>query len=104
MERLRAPEVLTPEQVAEYLQLRTETVYRYIKDGRLAASRLGRTYRIPRQNVDLFLLANSTKADVRDALFARVMDIAKGGADVPADEVEQDVAEAVAHARRVRRA
>ena len=28
-------EIMTPEQVAEYLQLNKETVYRYIREGKL---------------------------------------------------------------------
>jgi len=99
MERIREREVLTPEQVAQYLQVRKDTVYRYIREGKLAAVRLGRVYRVPRENVDLFLLANSTQADVRDALFQRVLEIASRNRNVPLAEVERDVAAAVAHAR-----
>lgn len=95
---------MTPEQVADYLQLRVETVYRYIREGKLAASRLGRSYRIPRENVDLFLLETSTRPDVRYALFSRVLGIAGKAPAAPAEEVERDVALAVAEARRAGRA
>ncbi len=64
-------EVLTPQEVAEYLQLAPDTVYRYIREGRLVASRLGRQYRIPRKNVELFLLATSTAGDARMRTFSR---------------------------------
>lgn len=37
----QTPEILTPEQVAAYLQIDRETVYRYIRDGKLVASKLG---------------------------------------------------------------
>jgi excisionase family DNA binding protein len=57
-------EVFTPEQVAEFLQLDRETVYRYIRDGKLVASRLGRTYRVPRRSVELLLWATRTRRDV----------------------------------------
>jgi excisionase family DNA binding protein len=53
-------DVLTPQEVADYLQITPDTVYRYIREGKLVASRLGRHYRIPRENVELFLLATST--------------------------------------------
>ena len=53
-------EIMTPQEVAQYLQLTPETVYRYIRSGKLVASRLGRQYRIPRANVELLLLATST--------------------------------------------
>ncbi len=64
-------EVLTPQEVAEYLQLSPDTVYRYIREGRLVASKLGRQYRIPKKNVELFLLATSTAGDARMRTFSR---------------------------------
>ena len=64
-------EVLTPQEVAEYLQLTPDTVYRYIREGKLVASQLGRQYRIPKKNVDLFLLATSTAGDSRMRTFTR---------------------------------
>jgi excisionase family DNA binding protein len=57
-------EIFTPEQAAEYLQLDRETVYRYIRQGKLVASKLGRTYRIPRSSIDLLLWATRTRDDV----------------------------------------
>jgi excisionase family DNA binding protein len=58
------PEVLTPEQAADYLQVNRETIYRYIRDGRLIASKLGRTYRIPKRSLELLLWATRTRGDV----------------------------------------
>lgn len=60
----RPREIMTPDQVAEYLQINRETVYRYIRDGKLSASKLGRSYRIPKANVDLLLLATRTRSDI----------------------------------------
>ncbi len=60
----RDPEILTPEQAADYLQVNRETVYRYIRSGQLVASRLGRAYRIPRRSLDLLLWATRTRQDV----------------------------------------
>jgi excisionase family DNA binding protein len=102
MEARADRDVLTPEQVADYLQLRTETVYRYIRDGKLPAVRLGRSYRVLREHLDLFLMANATLPDVRSALFQRVVDIAERNRDIPYEEVERDVADAVAQVRRRR--
>jgi len=62
MERIR--DILTPDQAADYLQVDRETVYRYIRQGKLVASRLGRSYRIPRRNLDLLLWTTSTRPDV----------------------------------------
>src|SRR6266508_3858889 len=60
----RQPEVLTPDQAADYLQINRETVYRYIKEGKLIASRLGRAYRIPKPSIDLLLWAIRTSPDI----------------------------------------
>jgi len=62
MERVR--DILTPEQAADYLQVNRETVYRYIREGRLVASKLGRAYRIPRQSVDLLLWSTRMRDDI----------------------------------------
>jgi excisionase family DNA binding protein len=59
------PDVLTPDQAAEYLQVNRETIYRYIRDGKLDASRLGRSYRVPRRNLELLLLATRTRPYVK---------------------------------------
>ena len=47
--------IMTPEQVAEMLQLHPFTILHYIKDGRLRAARLGRVYRIRESAVTEFL-------------------------------------------------
>ena len=93
-------EIMTPEQVADYLQLSKDTVYRYIREGKLTASKLGRNYRIPRENVDLLLLATSTCQAAREALFNRWEGVAERNRGIPFEEVEKDVAGAVAEIRR----
>jgi excisionase family DNA binding protein len=60
----RTTAVFTPEQAAEYLQVNRETIYRYIRDGKLAASRLGRGYRITQRSLDRLLAANRTRPDI----------------------------------------
>lgn len=59
------PDILTPDQAAEYLQVNRETIYRYIRDGRLNASRIGRTYRIRKQSLELLLASTSTRPDIQ---------------------------------------
>lgn len=55
-ERRRTPgDLMTPEQVAEYLQLHKLTIYKYIREGRLPAARLGRSLRIAKADVERFL-------------------------------------------------
>jgi excisionase family DNA binding protein len=57
-------EIFTPEQAANYLQVDKETIYRYIRQGKLVASKLGRTYRIPKGSIDLLLWATRTREDI----------------------------------------
>lgn len=47
--------IYTPEQVAQMLQLHPLTVTKYIKKGKLQASRIGRIYRITEDAVQAFL-------------------------------------------------
>jgi excisionase family DNA binding protein len=63
--------VLTPQEVAEYLQITPDTVYRYIREGKLVASKLGRHYRIPKENIELFLLVTSTAGGARLRTFSQ---------------------------------
>ena len=50
------PEWLTVEQVAEWLQVSTKTIRRYIEDGSLPAVNLGgRAIRIRRQDLEVWL-------------------------------------------------
>ena len=63
--------VLTIQEVAEYLQLTSETVYRYVRQGNLVATKLGRRYRIPRENVELLLLATSIAGEARSRTFSQ---------------------------------
>lgn len=100
MERERVHEIMTPEQVATYLQLNPETVYRLIRRGDLAASRIGRFYRIPRADVDAYLAAHSTRPQVRQLLFDRALDYARrenpdGDSDAVLAQLEQLDAERV---------
>ncbi len=83
--------VMTPEQVAEHLQVSTDTVYRLIKDRQLAASQVGRQYRILREDLDKFLLVQNTRAEVREALFERHAEIGRRTLELYPDLTEDDV-------------
>ena len=61
---MNAREIFTPEQAAQFLQVNRETVYRYIRDGKLAASQLGRSYRITRRNLDDLLDSTRSRSDI----------------------------------------
>ena len=84
-------EIMTPEQVAEYLQVDKETVYRLIRRRQLAATKIGRTYRIPRQDLDSFLTANSTRPEVQEALFARLDEISARNPDIDGDALLEEL-------------
>ncbi len=53
--------LLTPEQVSEILQIHVLTVYSYIRQGKLGAVRLGRSYRISPEDLDRLLESNRVK-------------------------------------------
>jgi len=53
--------LLTPEQVADILQVHVLTVYSYIRQGKLEAVRLGRSYRILPEDLALFIESNRIK-------------------------------------------
>jgi excisionase family DNA binding protein len=82
-------DMLTPEQVAGYLQLNKATVYRLIRQKHLAAARIGRTYRIPRQDLEAFIVASSTRAEVRQTQFKRVLNIGRRNPDLDSDALLQ---------------
>jgi len=53
------PDWMTVEEAAAYLKLSLETIRRYIRGGTLQATKLGRQYRIKREELDR-LLAEGT--------------------------------------------
>ena len=81
-------DIFTPEQAAAYLQMDRETVYRYIRQGKLLASRLGRTYRIPKSNIDLLLWSARTRPDMalRDYTPEQITDFLRD------DELDEEAA------------
>jgi excisionase family DNA binding protein len=56
-------EFMTVKQAAEYLHTSRRTIYKNIRQGKLSASRSGRTYRIPRY--DLVMLEWEIKTGTR---------------------------------------
>ena len=86
-------EIFTPEQAANYLQVDKETIYRYIRQGKLVASKLGRTYRIPRGSIDLLLWATRTREDItlREYTGKEVAEF------IRADELDEEVQEIAKH-------
>ena len=60
MNNYNITELLTPKQVANKLQLSIITVYSYIKNKQLTAVKLGRAYRIAKEDLNLFLKTHKT--------------------------------------------
>jgi excisionase family DNA binding protein len=56
--------LLTPEQVADILQIHVLTVYNYIRQGKLSAIRLGRSYRIVREDLNHLIEDNRVKKPI----------------------------------------
>jgi len=53
---------LTVAEVAQTMRVSTMTVYRLIKSGELAATRIGKSYRIAEDDVDRYLASRYTQA------------------------------------------
>ena len=51
----------TPREVADLLKLRTETIYEYVREGKLRAVRLGNRYRISKADLEAFLAKARTE-------------------------------------------
>jgi excisionase family DNA binding protein len=57
-------QILTVEEVAERLNLHAKTVRRFIREGRLPAKRIGKSYRVTRQALDEFAGEPTPRAEV----------------------------------------
>ena len=66
-------------------------IYPLIRTRRPAATRVGRTYRIPSEDRDEFLTDQSTRAEVRDALFRRVLATAEPNPGLSGDAVLEEL-------------
>jgi excisionase family DNA binding protein len=85
-------ETMTPQQVAEYLQMTPETVYRLIRSNQLAATRIGRHYRVLKEDLDRFMLSHSTRSEVRKLLWGEVMAFAgRHNPGLSSDDVLEDL-------------
>jgi excisionase family DNA binding protein len=101
-------DVYTVEQFAERMKLHTKTVLRFIREGRLRAVKVGRSYRIPRSGLEAFGAAAPARdvgrvrvtsiVDLPDLSpdqsqqVARLLTSLRMGADAPADPLAVDVA------------
>jgi len=56
-------EIMTTKQVAEYLKLNLMTVYRLAREGKLPASRIGRSWRFKRDAVEKLLAEQPSRVN-----------------------------------------
>ena len=68
------PDLMTIEDVADYLRVSVRTVQRMIKDGRLHAISLGRTWRIPITALEDLVALNDPKQEEEAAQDERTPD------------------------------
>lgn len=57
------PELLTAEEAAQFLRLDVNTVRRYIRERRLPAAKIGRSYLIRADDLEAFLKQRTLAAD-----------------------------------------
>jgi len=60
---VESSKMLTTQQVMSRLQVADETIYRYIKSGKLRAVRVGGLWRIPSEALDEFLKKGEHRTD-----------------------------------------
>jgi len=68
-----------------------DTIYRLIRQRQLAATQIGRAYRIPKEDLQRFLQSRSTRPEVRDAQFRQVWSIAERRQGVSSDELLEEL-------------
>ncbi|WP_144638336.1 helix-turn-helix domain-containing protein [Bordetella genomosp. 13] len=75
--------LVTVEQAAEHLGLHPKTVLRYIRDRRLPATRVGKSYRIVRSELDAFAGVASVESEAAAAIVRTtcIVDIPRISAD-----------------------
>jgi excisionase family DNA binding protein len=81
-------ELYSVEQVAERLGLHVRTVRKYVRDGRLRAVRIGKQYRIAREDLDAFtgrVAAPTVRNDVRRERHVELSSIVTVDAVSPVD-------------------
>jgi len=59
--------ILTVRQIAEKLQVNTETVYRWLRDGKLTGYRANRLWRVSEQDLEAFLKQRQEPVSTREA-------------------------------------
>jgi excisionase family DNA binding protein len=71
--------VMTLEEVAEYLRIHPSTVYRLLKKGQLPAFKVGSDWRFNREHIDRWRLNESSGERITGAVNAEAIDFRKVG-------------------------
>ncbi|WP_182068574.1 helix-turn-helix domain-containing protein [Stenotrophomonas pavanii] len=82
-----SPALLTVEQAAQQLSLHPKTVLRHIRSGQLRATRIGKSYRITAEDLDMFTGTVREPSAARPQMTTVVVDIPGCGAARAADLV-----------------
>lgn len=80
-------EIMTVEQVAGYLQLNKLTVYKYVREGRIPAAKLGKAYRIRKSDLDWFLETQRLRPGRQPARRGKAEEPAQVAAELPAEQI-----------------
>ncbi|HHY99362.1 MAG TPA: helix-turn-helix domain-containing protein [Firmicutes bacterium] len=80
--------ILTPEEAARYLRVDLRTVYRILREGRLPAGRVGRQWRIRKEELDRFLAPHMPVAE-EELSPEDLAAIRRGLEDIKAGRVER---------------
>ncbi len=60
-------EYMTPKEVADWLKVTDQAVYKWIREGRLDSYRFGRAVRVPRESVEQFVRESRTTPETGKA-------------------------------------
>lgn len=68
--------VMTVDELAAYLKLDAQTIYRKARKGEIPGCRIGRTWRFPKDVIDLWLRRASGATGRRETEFAALAEVA----------------------------
>lgn len=66
MQKIHGHQILTTQEVADYLRVTTATIYRLVHDGTLPAVKIGRIWRFSQQVLDDWLAQQSFRPSVEN--------------------------------------
>lgn len=94
------PDVLTIEQLAQYLQLETALVLKRVKKGDIPAAKINGEWRVRREKINQWL---DELADLSPHAFDRMLNLTRIAAEKAGLKTPDDVDELIARVREERR-